>query len=266
MRVPKYISCWLFSLLFILGCSKPHSFPEGRWIDLSHEFSSQTLYWPTAETFKHDTVFAGVTDKSFYYQAFNFSAAEHGGTHIDAPIHFAKDGRTVDQIPLDQLIGPAAVIDISGEALGNQDYQVRRADFTAWESDHGEIPDKSIVFLKTGYGQYWPKAMKYMGTDKRGSDAVAELHFPGLHPDAARWLVENRRIGAIGIDTPSIDFGQSELFESHQILFEQNIPAFENVANLDQLPTTGALVVALPMKIRGGSGGPLRLAALVPSS
>lgn len=90
MGVPKYISCWLFSLLFVLGCSKPHSFPEGQWIDLSHDFSSETLYWPTAERFKLDTVFAGVTDKGFYYQAFNFSASEHGGTHIDAPIHFAK--------------------------------------------------------------------------------------------------------------------------------------------------------------------------------
>jgi kynurenine formamidase len=103
-----------------------------------------------------------------------------------------------------------------------------------------------------------------MGTDKRGPDAVKDLHFPGLHPEAAKWLVENRRIDAIGLDTPSIDYGQSELFESHQVLFDKNIPAFENVANLEKLPAKGAIVFALPMKIRGGSGGPLRIVALIP--
>ena len=102
-----------------------------------------------------------------------------------------------------------------------------------------------------------------MGTDERGPAAVAKLHFPGLHPDAARWLVANRQINAIGLDTPSIDYGQSTLFESHRILFEKNIPAFENVANLDQLPVKGFTVIALPMKIKGGSGGPVRIIAML---
>lgn len=172
----------------------------------------------------------------------------------------------VRQISLKRLIGPAVVIDISEKALANRDYQVGIEDFATWESAYGNLPENSIVFLHTGYGQYWPDAMKYMGTDKRGSDAVAELHFPGLHVDAARWLVDNRKISAIGLDTPSIDYGQSELFESHQILFDKNILAFENVANLDQLPATGASVIALPMKIKGGSGGPLRIIALVPNN
>lgn len=239
-------------------------FPNGKWIDMSYDYSSETIYWPTAETFKFDTVFAGTTEGGFYYTAYQFCSAEHGGTHIDSPIHFAEGKKTVDQITLDQLIGPAIVIDVSEAALKNPDYLVSVADFTAWESTHGKIADGAIVLLKSGYGQFWPDRKKYMGTDGRGPEAVADLHFPGLAPEAAAWLTENRNIRAIGLDTPSIDYGQSTLFESHQILFKEDIPAFENVANLDQVPATGAFVIALPMKIKGGSGGPLRIVAYIP--
>jgi kynurenine formamidase len=253
------------AFIFLLGCARETSWPPpGRWVDLTYEFSSETIYWPTSKTFKLDTVFAGVTEKGFYYTANNFSAAEHGGTHIDAPVHFARGRRTVDQIPIEQLIGPAVVIDVSDKALADRDYQITVEDFTEWESKHGKIPDGAIVLLRTGYGRFWPDRKEYMGTDKLGEEGVKELHFPGLHPDAARWLTENRNIKAIGLDTPSIDYGQSETFESHQILFDKQIPAFENVANLDKLPETGAIVFALPMKIKGGSGGPLRIVALIP--
>jgi kynurenine formamidase len=156
------------------------------------------------------------------------------------------------------------VVDVSKKAIADRDYQISVKDFTAWESANGEIPQNAIMLLNTGYGQYWPDRTKYMGTERLGPDAVKELHFPGLHPEAAKWLLENRKIRAIGLDTPSIDYGQSELFESHRILFEKNIPAFENVANLDKLPTKGAIVFAMPMKIKGGSGGPLRIIALIP--
>jgi len=253
----------LLCCALVSGCAQPNPFPAGRWIDLSHDFSSETIYWPTAEPFKLDTVFAQRMPAGFYYAANNFRAAEHGGTHLDAPIHFAEGRKTVDQIPLEQLIAPAAVIDVSEKAQANRDYQAGVDDFAAWEIRYGKIPDKTIVLLRTGYGKFWPDRLKYLGTDKSGDEAVAELHFPGLHPEAARWLVANRSINAIGLDTPSIDYGQTKLFESHQILFERNIPALENVANLEQLPTTGAIVIALPMKIKGGSGGPLRLVALV---
>jgi kynurenine formamidase len=255
----------LIGLMMALGCAKPSPFPTGRWIDLSHDFSSETIYWPTAEPFKLDTVSAQRTSAGFYYAANNFRAAEHGGTHLDAPIHFAEGRQTVDQIPLEQLIAPAVVIDVSAKAQADRDYQISPDDFTAWESQHGQIPNKAIVLLCTGYGKYWSDRLKYLGTDKSGPEAVAELHFPGLHPNAARWLVANRQINAIGLDTPSIDYGQSKLFESHQILFDKNIPAFENVANLEPLPAKGAIVIALPMKIKGGSGGPLRIVALIPS-
>lgn len=255
---------WTLVLLLTTGCTKTDSFPSGLWIDLTHDFSSETVYWPTSETFRFEKVFNGITDKGFFYSAYQFCAAEHGGTHIDAPVHFAEGRNTVDQIPLEQLIGAAVVVDVSKKSLADRDYQISAEDLTYWESANGKIPANAIVLLNTGYAQYWPDRLKYMGTDRRGPDAVKELHFPGLNPEAARWLVQNRKISAIGLDTPSIDYGQSELFESHRALFEKNIPAFENVANLDKLPTKGVIVFALPMKIKGGSGGPVRIIALIP--
>jgi len=238
-------------------------FASGRWIDLTHDFSSETLYWPTSDPFRLETVFEGVTDSGFYYSAYKFCAAEHGGTHLDAPVHFARGRMPVDEIPVERLTGPAVVVDVSGKALANRDHQVSAGDLASWEDSHGRIPDGAILLLRTGYGRHWPDPAAYLGTARRGPEAVAELHFPGLHPDAARWLVANRSIKAIGLDTPSIDYGQSKLFESHQMLFAANIPAFENVANLEQLPAKGARVIALPMKIKGGSGAPLRIVAFL---
>lgn len=244
--------------------TRPFEFPAGEWIDLSHAFDENTIYWPTAASFRLDTVFEGVTDSGFYYSAYEYRAAEHGGTHLDAPVHFAQGKRSMDEIPVDQLIGPAVVVDVRQQASSDVDYQITTEDFIKWESEHGKLPVGVIVLLRTGFGAYWPDKLRYLGTAERGPEAVAQLHFPGLHPDAAKWLVTERKIHAIGLDTPSIDFGQSTLFKSHQILFQQNIPAFENLANLDKLPAQGFLVVALPMKIKSGSGGPLRIAALVP--
>jgi kynurenine formamidase len=250
--------------LLAAGCAKQSSYPSGQWIDLSYDLSPETIYWPTAEQFKLDTVSEGITEKGYYYSAYRFCAAEHGGTHIDAPIHFAQGRKTVDEIPLTQLIAPAVKIDVSQKAIENRDYQIGIEDFNGWESAHGKIPDGSIVLLQTGFGRYWPDRVKYLGTDKRGAEGVAELHFPGLSPEAAEWLVKNRRINAIGIDTASIDYGQSQTYRSHVTLMGENVPAFENVANLEKVPTVGAQIIALPIKIKGGSGGPLRIIALVP--
>lgn len=243
---------------------QPQPFPNGKLVDLSYSFSTETIYWPTAQSFTLEKVADGITPGGYYYAANNFAAAEHGGTHLDSPIHFAEGKHTTDQIPLEQLLGAAIVIDVSHAALANRDYQVQVADFEAWEKTHGRIPDRAIVLLRTGSGKFWPDRETYLGTTETGPEAVPKLHFPGLHPEAAAWLVSNRQINAIGIDTPSIDYGQSTLFGSHVTLFAANIPAFENVANLEQVPETGAHVIALPMKIQGGSGGPLRIIAIVP--
>jgi kynurenine formamidase len=206
-----------------------------------------------------------MTPKGFYYAAGNYAAAEHGGTHIDAPFHFAEGKMTVDQLPLDQLIGAAVKIDVSDKAASSRDYLVTVNDITAWEAKNGKIMNGSIVLLQTGYGKFWPDKKQYLGTDQRGDAAAKDLHFPGLDPDAAKWLVEKRRIKAVGLDTASIDYGQSTDYRSHVALMTNNVPAFENVANLDKLPAKGFQIVALPMKIKGGSGAPLRIVAFVPA-
>jgi kynurenine formamidase len=244
--------------------AEPLRFGSGKWVDLTHDFSSNTIYWPTASGFVLETEFKGTTTNGFFYAANHYGASEHGGTHIDAPVHFAEGHKTVDQLSVDELTGAAVVIDVSAKALTNADYQITVNDLTSWEKQHGEIPRSAIVLLRTGYARWWPDAQKYLGTAEKGAPAVAKLHFPGLHPDAARWLTSKRSIEAVGIDTASIDFGQSKLFETHRVLFEKDVPAFENVAALDQLPSTGLYVVALPMKIKDGSGAPLRIVAWVP--
>ncbi len=234
----------------------------GRWVDLTYEFSKESIYWPTADGFRLDTVAYGPAEGGYFYSAFNFFQAEHGGTHFDAPIHFAEGRQTAEQVPLQRLIGPAAVVDVTDRA--SPDYLVTPEDLQEWEARNGTIPARAILLIRTGWGARWPDPVAYLGTAEKGPDAVARLHFPGIDPQAARWLVAERDIAAIGIDTPSIDYGQSSTFETHRILYEREVPGFENVAYLEELPETGAFVVALPMKIRGGSGGPLRIVAFIP--
>jgi kynurenine formamidase len=256
----KYLPLVLISLLSVLLFQTK---PIRKIVDLTYSFDAESVYWPTAETFKLETDAEGMTENGYYYSAYRYSAAEHGGTHLDAPVHFAKGRNSVDQIPIDQLTGAGLVLDVTKQCAGNADYLISVADFQDWEKKNGEIPVGSIVLLRTGFGRFYPDRRKYLGTDERGAAAVAKLHFPGLDPEAARWLTQNRSIKAIGLDTASIDRGQSTMFESHRTLFEKNVPAFENVANLDQLPVKGFTIVALPMKIKGGSGGPLRIIAMM---
>jgi len=238
--------------------------PAGELVDLSHTYDSSTIFWPTAEGFRLEKVADGDTPAGYYYAANNFSGAEHGGTHIDAPVHFARGHMTVDRIPLETLIAPAVVVDVTEASSANADYQVAIKDITDFELVHGTIPEGSIVLFRTGFANRWPNAETYLGTTTRGEAAVARLHFPGLHPDAAQWIVSNRGVKAVGIDTASIDFGQSTLYETHRALYGRDVPALENLASLDRLPATGTLLIALPMKIGGGSGAPVRVVAVVP--
>jgi kynurenine formamidase len=261
----------LVAAVVAAGCSSPAPPPapataplQGEPIDLSHPYDAQTIFWPTSERFRLEKVFDGVTPEGFYYTANNFFAAEHGGTHLDAPVHFARGAQTVDQIPLDRFIGPAVVVDVVAQADRDRDYQVTVDDLLRVEQDQGEIPRDAILLIRTGFSRRWPDAARYLGTAERGPAAVRNLHFPGLHPDAARWLVANRPGKAVGIDTASIDYGQSTQYESHRALFERNIPVFENLTALERLPPRGARIVALPMKIAGGSGAPLRVVAILP--
>jgi kynurenine formamidase len=208
---------------------------------------------------------AGPTPAGYYYAANNFFTSEHGGTHLDAPLHFAEGAQAVDQVPLERLVGQAVVVDVTEASEKNPDYRVTVDDLLRAERENGPIPSDAILIVRTGFSRRWPDAARYLGTAERGEAAVAQLHFPGIHPDAARWIVETRPVKAVGIDTASIDYGQSTLFESHRTLYAANIPGFENLTSLERLPARGAFIVALPMKIGGGSGAPLRAIAIVPA-
>lgn len=255
-RIAILTACFVFS-------AHANDLWSGRVVDLTHPFNEQTVYWPTARMFEKTEVFKGQTDAGFFYSAYNFSAAEHGGTHMDSPIHFAFGANTADQVPVSQLIGPGFVIDVSAQVLQNVDYRVTAIDILEFEAEHGRIPKNAIVLINTGRAGLYPDREAYMGTAERGSEAVPDLHFPGLSVDGAKLLVF-RGIGAVGLDTPSIDYGQSTDFATHVELMTNNIPAFENVADMSELPPTGTTIIALPMKIEGGSGGPLRIVAHIP--
>jgi len=246
------------------GQDQQLDFEGHQIVDLTHPFDEQTIFWPTEPGFKLEVAARGVTEKGYFYAANRFRSAEHGGTHLDAPFHFQDQRRTVEQIPIEQLMGRAAVIDVTEQCRANVDYQITIDDLHGWEQQHQQSLDNMIVLLRTGFARYWPDRQRYLGTDERGTEAVAKLHFPGLSPDAARWVAHERRVKAIGIDTASIDYGQSGLFESHRTLFERNIPVFENIGDLNDVPALGATVVALPMKIAGGTGAPLRIIAILP--
>jgi len=233
-------------------------------VDLTHAFDADTIYWPTEEGFVLERGFAGTTPGGWHYEAHRFRSAEHGGTHVDAPIHFAAGRRSAEAIPLESLVGPGVVIDVSEAAARDRDHAISLAEIAAWESAQGAIPAGAIVLFRTGFGAFWPDRARYLGTAERGAAGVAKLHFPGLGAEAARWLVRERAVRAVGIDTASIDRGVSTSFETHRVLGEADVPVFENLAALERLPLHGFEVVALPMKIAGGSGGPLRAIAIVP--
>ena len=234
-----------------------------RLVDLTHAFDSSTVYWPTAPSpFVLERLAFGPTPGGFFYAANAFSAPEHGGTHLDAPIHFAESRQTVDQIPLERLVAPAVVIDVTRQAAADPDYRLTRADVAAFESRHGRIPAGAIVLLRTGWSARWPDRRAFLGDDTPGD--ASKLRFPSYGEDAARLLVEERSVAALGADVASIDYGRSTDFLVHRVAAARNVYGLENLTNLDVLPPTGAVIVALPMKIAGGSGGPVRAIALVP--
>jgi len=239
-----------------------HELDAARLVDLTHPFDADTIYWPTARGFRLETVAHGQTPGGYWYAANDFCAAEHGGTHLDAPIHFAEDRWTADQIPLQRLIGEAVVVDISARAAHDPDALLEPADLATFESHHGRIPDEAIVLVRTGWGRFWSDRARYLGSATPGD--ASHLHFPGVGAEAATWLTTARRLRAIGIDTASIDHGPSKDFRAHRALANANVPIFENLSGLDVLPPKGAIFLGLPMKIGGGTGGPLRAVALLP--
>jgi kynurenine formamidase len=236
---------------------------QARLVDLTHPFDEKTLFWPNAPSGFQLTVQShGKTEAGYFYAANSFCLPEHGGTHIDAPIHFAEKGRSVAEVPLRQLLARAVVIDVTTQAAANPDYRLDTGTVRAWEAEHGTIAAGSIVLLRTGWSARYPDRKRYFGSDTPGD--VKHLHFPSYGADAAEFLVKTRKVAAIGVDTASIDHGPSQDFIVHRIVNGADVPGLENLTHLDELPPTGAWVVALPMKIAGGSGGPVRVIALLP--
>jgi kynurenine formamidase len=234
-----------------------------RTVDLTHALNAKTLYWPTSPTtFKLDQLSFGPTPGGWFYSAYAFSAPEHGGTHLDAPIHFGEGHLSVDRVPLDRLIAPAVVIDVSAKAGRDADYRLTPEDVTAFERANGRIEPGTIVLLRTGWSMRWPDRKAYLGDDTPND--ASKLRFPSFGVEAARLLIQDRRVAAIGADVASIDYGPSQDFMVHRIAAAADVPGIENLTNLNLLPPKGAFVFALPMKIEGGSGGPARVVALVP--
>ena len=234
-------------------------------VDLSHTYDADTIYWPNSPSgFELVQQSHGHSEGGWFYASNSFSTPEHGGTHMDAPIHFDEAGPTVDKVPLDRLIGAAIVIDVSARAAVNPDYRLSADDVLAFEAQHGAIQPDSIVLLRTGWSTRWPDVKAYLGDDRPGkADA---LHFPSFGEEAARLLIEDRKVAVIGVDTASIDYGASQNFIVHQIAGAHNVAGLENLTGLERLPATGATLIALPMKIGGGSGAPVRVVALIPKA
>lgn len=243
------------------GKSASGAIDEGKLVDLTHDFDSSTIYWPNAQSFEWKKEAWGMAAGGYWYTAAHYAASEHGGTHLDSPIHFGEGKATVDQLPVAQLVGPAVVIDISAACANDADYRLRVEDIAAWEKQHGTIPAGTIVLVRTGWGKFWPEKKKYLGDDTPGR--TTELHFPGIAREAAELLVA-RGVDGVGIDTASMDYGPSRDFPTHRVLAAANIYGLENVANLEKLPATGATLIALPMKIKGGTGAPARIIAVLP--
>lgn len=256
---------FLIVALAAIGCRQPSQLDLSLYelVDLSHGYSPSTLYWPTSPGgFTFTPIHVGPTPGGYFYSAYTFASPEHGGTHLDAPVHFDSAGVSVEQVPLPRLVAKAAVIDVSTQAAADADYRLTVADVEAFEAAHGTIAPGTIVLLRTGWSSRWGNRKAYFGDDTPGD--ASKLHFPGFGEEAARLLIEERQVATIGIDTPSVDYGPSTDFVVHRRGAPRGVPNLENLANLDRLPPTGAMVFALPMKIEGGSGAPLRAVALVP--
>ena len=245
----------------LAGCAPRPMFNDSQLVDLTHSFNDRTIYWPTARKFDLTEVKHGHGADGRWYATNDFCASEHGGTHLDAPIHFAKGGQDTASIPVGRLMGPARVIDIRRQCTANRDYLLSPDDVLAHENSFGRLAPGVIVLIHTGFDRFYPDTKQYLGSDVRG--VTEGLSFPGIGEAAARLLVE-RQVDCVGLDTASLDNGPSKDFVAHRVLSEAGIPGLENVANLDKLPPTGATVMALPMKIENGTGGPCRIIAILP--
>src|SRR5437773_2035781 len=238
--------------------SKLEGIPSGktRVLDLSYAINDKLVPWPGDEKVFEAKVNASIGKNGYFTRS--FWMLEHYGTHVDAPAHFPPGKTTVDQIPAKQLFGPAVVIDVRAESGKNADYQLGASRVEEWEERHGRIPEGAIVLLRTGWASRWPDARKY-----RNQDAKGKMHFPGFSAEAAKLLIQ-RKVSGLGCDTLSIDHGASSDYPVHHLVLGAGLYQLENLADLSELPETGAFLIVAPIKLEGGSGGPVRVFALLP--
>ena len=237
----------------------------GQILDMTYPYDNASIYWPNAKGFNLTPESAGITEKGYWYAANFYSASEHGGTHADAPLHFAQNGRTIDQVPLEEWIGPAVVIDVRDQCARDRNYLLAVSDIEAWEKQYGRIPDGAWVIMYTEIDtQYYPDPVQVLGTDKKGLAAIPFLNFPGFSRESAEFLTTERKIHGIALDTPSIDYGKSEDFPVHRVICGADKLGLENIANLDKLPPAGATLWVIPMDIKGATGAPARVFAILP--
>jgi kynurenine formamidase len=264
----------LCALFFAYGCVREHAPPvespsgldlaSAKIVDLSYAYDESTLYWPTSPTsFELTELARGTAEGGYFYSSYSFCTPEHGGTHLDAPVHFSEAGRTAAEVPVRQLVAPGVVLDMSEQAAQDPDARLELGAVQEWESRNGRIPEGAIVILRTGWGKRWSLGAKAFFGDDTPGDA-SNLHFPGYGEDATRFLVEERKVGALGVDSASVDHGPSQDFPVHRIAAAAEIPNLENVARTEDLPEKDFWVVALPIKLGKGSGGPVRIVAIVP--
>jgi kynurenine formamidase len=227
-----------------------------RVLDLSYAINDKLVPWPGDEKWFEARVNASIEKNGYFTRS--FWMLEHYGTHLDAPVHFPPGKATVEQIPAKQLFGPAVVLDVRAEGAKDADYQLSAARVEEWEKRHGRIAAGAIVLLRTGWAARWPDAQKY-----RNQDAQGRMHFPGFSVEAAKLLIQ-RKVSGLGCDTMSVDYGPSSDFAVHHLALGSGLYHLENLADLSELPESGAFLVAAPIKLEGGSGGPVRVFALLP--
>ncbi len=254
------IAIYLFLQTSTLNADTLENIMQGKQtvIDLTYPLNSKNAYWPGPSYFPFTYEPVATIEKNKVFSG-RYSTPEHLGTHIDAPNHFVAGQTSVDQIPLEKLIGHAVVIDVSSKVAENEDYQLSADDVQAWEKAHGKVPANAIVLLNTGWAKRWNNYDKYKNVDEKG-----KLHFPGFSGEATRFFTIERNINGIGIDTLSADYGLSMDFMVHHIINGAGKYILENVANLDKLPPAGATLIIAPIKIEGGSGGQARIWAILP--
>src|SRR5216684_5931929 len=230
--------------------------PSGktRVLDLSYAINDRLVAWPGDEKVFEAKVNATIEKNGYFTRS--FWMLEHYGTHLDAPAHFPPGKTTVDQIPSKQLFGPAVVVDVRAEGAKDADYQLPGARVEEWEKVHGKIAEGSIVLLRTGWASRWPDARKY-----RNQDAQGRMHFPGFTTEAVKLLIQ-RKVSGIGCDTMSADYGASQDFAVHHLALGAGLYHLENLADLSEVPEAGAFLVVAPIKLEGGSGGPVRVFAI----